>query len=60
MHLAHGHRLLQAEALNLLVCPLVKVVLDLGFDLLDRRLVSRRYGRAILETLPGFTREIAQ
>ena len=28
--------------------------------LLDRRLVSRRYGRAILETLPGFTREIAQ
>ena len=28
--------------------------------LLDRRLVSRRYGRAILETLPGFTREIVQ
>ena len=28
--------------------------------LLDRRLVSRHYGRAILESLPGFTREIAQ
>ena len=28
--------------------------------LLDRRLVSRRYGRAILDTLPGFTLEIDQ
>ena len=28
--------------------------------LLDRRLVSRRYGRAILETLPSFTLEIGQ
>jgi ATP-dependent DNA helicase DinG len=27
--------------------------------LLDRRLVTRRYGRAILDSLPPFTRRIA-